>query len=59
MIKLVTLMQQFFRLFLTACGLNKEIVALEILNRKCALILSYALDAISINNKVRDVIFKA
>ena len=38
------------------CGVNQELVALELLKRKCALILSYALDAISVNNKVRDVI---
>ena len=41
------------------CGVNKELVALELLKRKCALILFYALDAISINNKIRDVICKA
>ena len=41
------------------CGVNKEIAALELLKRKCAPILVYALDAISVNNKVRGVIFKA
>ena len=41
------------------CGVNKELVALELLKRKCAAILFYALDAISINNKIRDLICKA
>ena len=41
------------------CGVNKELVALELLKRKFAPILFYALDAISINNKIRDVICKA
>ena len=41
------------------CGVNKELVALELLKRKCAPILFYALDTISINNKIRDVICKA
>ena len=41
------------------CGVNKELVALELLKRKCAPILFYALHAISVNNKVRDVICKA
>ena len=50
-------MQQFIRLFLT--GVYKELVALELLKRKCAPILFYALDAISMNNKIRDVICKA
>ena len=40
------------------CGVNKELVILELLKRKCAPILFYALDAISINNKIRDVICK-
>ena len=40
-------------------GVNKELVALELLKRKCAPIFFYALDAISINNKIRDVICKA
>ena len=38
------------------CGGNKEFVALELLKRKCAHIFFYALDANSINNKIRDVI---
>ena len=41
------------------CGNNKELVALEILKLKCAPILFYALDAVSVNNKVRDIISKA
>ena len=41
------------------CGENKKLVAFELLKHKCALILFYALDTISINNKVRDVICKA
>ena len=41
------------------CGVNKELVTLELLKRNCAPILSYALDAIFVNNKVRDVICKA
>ena len=41
------------------CGVNKELVALELLKCKCAPILFYALDAISINNKIRNVICKA
>ena len=48
-------MQQFFQLFLN-CSVNKELVAPELLKHKCAPILSYALDSISVNNKVRDVI---
>ena len=40
-------------------GLNKELVALELLKHKCAPFLFYALDAISVNDKVRDVICKA
>ena len=40
-------------------GVNKELVALELLKYKRAPILFYALDAISVNNKVRDVICKA
>ena len=39
-------------------GVNKEIFALELLMHNCAPIISYALDAISVNNKVRDVICK-
>ena len=40
-------------------GVNKEHVTLKSLKRKCAPILFYALDAISVNNKVRDVLCKA
>ena len=40
-------------------GVNKKLVALELLKHKCVPILFYALDAISINNKIRDVIRKA
>ena len=43
---------------ISKCGVNKELVALELLKRKCAPILFYALDAISINNKIRDIICK-
>ena len=41
------------------CDVNKELVALELLKGKCAPILFYVLDAISVNNKVRNVIYKA
>ena len=41
------------------CGINKELVALELVKCKCAPVLFYALDAISINNRIRDVICKA
>ena len=41
------------------CGVNKELVAPELLKHKCAPILFYALDAISFNNKIKDVICKA
>jgi hypothetical protein len=45
---------------LAQCGnLNRELVMLEILRTKCAPILFYGLDAISINNDIRDVISKA
>ena len=41
------------------CSVNEELVALELLKCKCAPILFYALDAISITNKIRNVICKA
>ena len=41
------------------CGVNKELVALDLLKRKYTPILFYALNAISINNKIRDVICKS
>ena len=41
------------------CGVNKKLVAFEFLQRQCAPFLFYALDAISVTNKVRDVICKA
>ena len=40
-------------------GVNKELVILELLERKCAPILFHALGAIAVNNKVRHVICKA
>ena len=46
-------------LVISNCGLNKELVALELLKHKCAPILLYALDAIFVNNKVRYVTCKA
>ena len=52
-------MQQFIKLFLTACGVNKELVSLELSRCKCAPLLFYALDKISVNKKTRDVICKA
>ena len=40
------------------CGVNKELVSLELLKHECVPILFYALDAISVNNKGRDLICK-
>ena len=47
------------RSIISNCGVNKDLVALELLKRKCAPIFFCALDAISINNKIRDAICKA
>ena len=41
------------------CGVNKDIVALELLKRRCAPILFYVLDAIFFNAKIKDAICKA
>ena len=48
-----------FHSIISNCGVNKELFDIELLKRKCAPILFYALDVISINNKIRVVICKA
>ena len=41
------------------CGSTNEFVLLEILKTKCAPILFYGVDAISISNKIKQAISKA